>query len=548
MNLPSISSRLESVLLPLSLLVSLLLIAATSLTLWITYEEVTRKALRSSSDMLHLAENHISREVDLWLFALDLAVSLTDPAGGARDIDRQSALFQVAERLPSPVDLFLTGPDGQVLADPMDAVPLDAETGLRSFVHRIRDGNNTPHVSETMPWRAGGDKAILMGRRLADADGGFRGAAVVAVPVARLQQIIGDLQGRGPDSVSLTLLSANGAMVAGRPLALFNGQGPGMRDAAGVALQQALAAAEGGAVIHARVGLAGGPVDERQVEDATRAVTFGWVANTNLLLVASQSTTQIYAKWLQRLFILSAVVLLMCLSAILLAAKLRTELRRRHQAEIDMAALATTDGLTGLPNRRRFDEVMQRERDRACRARQPLSLLALDADRFKRINDSYGHATGDEVLRLLSKAIAGQLRRPGDFAARTGGEEFAVILPETDATGALHVAERIRADFAAATGRFFEGRDGCTLSVGIKILTPARPETVSQLLVCADAALYAAKQGGRDRVVLGPVRPASQSSEVTSQGNEVNSPANKTRHTDGGPDPLWPEGQAGCFA
>ncbi|WAC26506.1 sensor domain-containing diguanylate cyclase [Ancylobacter sp. SL191] len=548
MKLPSISSRLETLLLPLSLLVSLLLIAATSLTLWITYDEVTRKALRSSSDMLHLAENHISREVDLWLFALDLAVSLTSPTGGALGDDRQSALFSVAERLPSPVNLFLTGPDGQVRADPMDAVPLDGAPYLRSFVQHIRDGSDAPSISEPVPWLAGANKAILMGRRLVDADGGFRGAAVVAVPVALLERVIDDLQGRGPEAVSLALLSADGAMVAGRPLALFNGQSRNKRDAAGDALQQALAAAERGGVMHARGGLPGGPVDQTQVEDATRILTFGWIANTNLLLVASQSTTQIYAKWLERLFILSAVVLLMCVAAILLATKLRTELRRRHQAEIDMAALATTDGLTGLPNRRRFDEVMQRERDRACRARQPLSLLALDADRFKRINDSYGHATGDEVLRLLSKAIAGQLRRPGDFAARTGGEEFAVLLPETDSTGALHVAERIRADFAAATGRFFEGRDGCTLSVGIKILTPARPETVSQLLVCADAALYAAKQGGRDRVVLGPVRPASQCSEVTSQGNEVNSQADKTRHTDGGPDPLWPEGQAGCFA
>lgn len=518
MKLPSLSSRLESLLVPLSTLVSAMLVVATATTLWITYAEVERKAQRYSLDTLHLTENHVSREADMWLFALDLAASLTSPADGLSAIDRQHILFRVAERLPSPVALFLVDVNGNVVADPLDAVPSEADVILRPFVKRLGEADDRPLFSEPVRWLPGGGKALLVGRNLRDEQGRFVGGAVVAVALAQLQQIIRAI-GVGEEGLGMVILSVDGAVVA-------SFSPPGMETEAHDLYRRVreLGGARGPAAMNTSHVL--------DVGQQRLTVTTGIIPRTDLLPVVWQSTARIYTRWWERLLILSAVTGVMCVAALLLAVNLRSELGRRRRAEIAMAALATTDGLTGLANRRRFDEVMQRERDRACRARTSLSLLAMDADRFKRINDSYGHAVGDEVLRLLGRSIAGQLRRPGDFAARTGGEEFAVILPETDIEGACHVAERIRADFSERTARFFEERDGCTLSVGIKQLETGFPETVSQMLTGADAALYAAKQAGRDRVI---VAPASR-------------PAPSVDRADGGPDPLWPEGLAGCFA
>ena len=121
---------------------------------------------------------------------------------------------------------------------------------------------------------------------------------------------------------------------------------------------------------------------------------------------------------------------------------LRRELRRREQAEAELlaanarlAAQATTDALTGLGNRRRFDEVLAQEWDRAVRGRRPLSLILIDADCFKGFNDTYGHQRGDEALRLIAGSIRAAANRASDMVCRIGGEEFAVILPEIDYGG-----------------------------------------------------------------------------------------------------------------
>lgn len=174
-----------------------------------------------------------------------------------------------------------------------------------------------------------------------------------------------------------------------------------------------------------------------------------------------------------------------------------------------MQAMAQTDGLTGLANRRRFDEMLLREWRRAARDGMPLSLLMVDVDRFKAFNDRYGHANGDECLRLLAVHLAAAARRPGDLAARHGGEEFALLLPGTDGPGALEVAERVR---QAVMGCAVPHADNLpagvvTASLGVATAWP-EPEAEcgkDRLLRQADHALYAAKSGGRNRVVPAPL-------------------------------------------
>jgi diguanylate cyclase (GGDEF)-like protein len=165
--------------------------------------------------------------------------------------------------------------------------------------------------------------------------------------------------------------------------------------------------------------------------------------------------------------------------------------------------LSLVDGLTGIGNRRRFDEFLVREWRRSRRARTPLALVLLDVDYFKAFNDHYGHAAGDDCLREVAATLAMLVRRPGDLCARYGGEEFAAILPHTDLAGARTLADRIR-EAVLALEIPHEGSavsPHVTVSIGIAASDPAATEEPEDLLREADRRLYEAKAAGRNRVV-----------------------------------------------
>ncbi|MDO8680805.1 MAG: diguanylate cyclase [Acidobacteriota bacterium] len=162
---------------------------------------------------------------------------------------------------------------------------------------------------------------------------------------------------------------------------------------------------------------------------------------------------------------------------------------------------ARTDALTSLDNRREFQRRLDEEIERALRHDRPLSLLMLDLDHFKRVNDTYGHPAGDEVLRAIAARIRAEIR-PTDRAARYGGEEFVAILPETPAAGARVVAERMRRAVAGAPFRLPDGREiGVTVSIGV-LCCPDDANGSQRVVEHADQALYIAKETGRNRVVL----------------------------------------------
>jgi diguanylate cyclase (GGDEF)-like protein/PAS domain S-box-containing protein len=174
----------------------------------------------------------------------------------------------------------------------------------------------------------------------------------------------------------------------------------------------------------------------------------------------------------------------------------------QKRAEMALQTLAAKDGLTGLANRRAFDQTMQSEWLRAQRSGKPLSLLFVDVDHFKLFNDRYGHQSGDECLREVAAIVGAQALKPVDLAARYGGEEFAVILPETDRDGACEVAERIRHAVMGLKIAHGAPRAGVhvTLSVGVATQVPTLDVAPDSLLGQADQALYAAKRLGRNRV------------------------------------------------
>jgi diguanylate cyclase (GGDEF)-like protein/PAS domain S-box-containing protein len=173
----------------------------------------------------------------------------------------------------------------------------------------------------------------------------------------------------------------------------------------------------------------------------------------------------------------------------------------RYATEMELKRLATTDGLTGLANRRSFDEALDQEWRRAMRTGERVALLMLDADYFKLYNDRYGHPAGDAVLRMIAGALGDQVRRPGDMPARYGGEEFVLLLPGSDMAGAVMIAERIRADVRRrAVPHEGSPLRFVTVSIGAASCLVMADDETRTLIQQADLALYQAKRSGRDRV------------------------------------------------
>ena len=188
----------------------------------------------------------------------------------------------------------------------------------------------------------------------------------------------------------------------------------------------------------------------------------------------------------------------------------------QKEAQLALQALASSDGLTGLANRRTLDSRLQEEFRRARRTRSPISLLMIDIDHFKLFNDALGHQAGDECLKHFARLLADQMQRPGDLAARYGGEEFAVLLPDTPSSGAAAVASRIATAVAAAQIPHTNSPTAAiiTLSIGVACCTATNAGEGKSLVEAADAALYRAKSEGRDRIAM--ARPMTNRSKPNS--------------------------------
>ncbi|MDR3212769.1 MAG: diguanylate cyclase [Azoarcus sp.] len=206
----------------------------------------------------------------------------------------------------------------------------------------------------------------------------------------------------------------------------------------------------------------------------------------------------------------SEIVLKAKINAVYRMAQMRDALcqvkSKLEKANRELQRLSSIDGLTGIANRRCFDEVLLREWRRCSRSSSPLSLLMLDVDLFKLFNDHYGHQMGDECLKIVAHTLVETTQRPNDMVTRYGGEEFATILPETDAGGALAVAEAMRAGIEGLRidHAWSSVMQAVTISVGVACVIPPRDGEagIPALIKAADDALYRAKEGGRNQVKM----------------------------------------------
>jgi diguanylate cyclase (GGDEF)-like protein len=184
-------------------------------------------------------------------------------------------------------------------------------------------------------------------------------------------------------------------------------------------------------------------------------------------------------------------------------ARVRNHIQLKRKTDL-LESLALLDGLTNIPNRRRFDEHLESEWKRGIRSGAPLSIIMIDIDFFKHYNDHHGHGAGDVCLRKVADVLAVAVVRPGDLVARYGGEEFVALLPDTDAEGALQIAERLRGNVAALQipHGHSEVDPFVTISLGVASCEPSTHSFPAELLEQADQQLYRAKSMGRNRVCV----------------------------------------------
>jgi diguanylate cyclase (GGDEF)-like protein len=181
-------------------------------------------------------------------------------------------------------------------------------------------------------------------------------------------------------------------------------------------------------------------------------------------------------------------------------AELQQTVKLLEQANTRLEALSLEDDLTGIANRRSFERTLVEEWNRAGRHEHPLALILLDLDHFKELNDRRGHPAGDDCLRRVGAYLRDAIRRSGELVARFGGEEFAILLPNTDADAAIRVAEALRAGIEELGVPYGNGHRRVSASCGVAALVPNSPLTAESLVGSADRALYAAKHSGRNCV------------------------------------------------
>lgn len=182
------------------------------------------------------------------------------------------------------------------------------------------------------------------------------------------------------------------------------------------------------------------------------------------------------------------------------------------EANRTLQKLSSLDGLTGIANRRSFDEILKKEWNRAVRAEKSIGLIMLDIDFFKLYNDHYGHQGGDDCLKKVAKGLESAIHRETDFLARYGGEEFSAVLPDTDLNGAVKVAEEMRLAIQNLKLEHAKSKvaDFVSISIGVSAIVPLQGMEPEALIAAADQALYRAKEDGRNRVKSGKITDLSE--------------------------------------
>ncbi|MGE1081642.1 sensor domain-containing diguanylate cyclase [Pseudomonas shirazensis] len=478
--------------------VMLVFVATEAWRIWRDYRAAFIFAENSVVNLARASAQHAEdsiRQVD----AITAALTERLEGDGFTNLDRprlHALLRQQVQIMPQLHGLFVYGADGTWLATDHTVTAPKANNADRDYFiyHREHTGRQI-RIGSVVKSRSTEELIIPISRRLNYPDGSFAGVLLGTIKVDWFVRYYGDF--KIDQSGALVLAKRDGTILVRRP---FVEQVLGSSLADSEVFRNYLPYANEGMVETVAV-----------VDGTPRLYAYRGLTSYPLVVQAGLSRDAILGAWRQDVIKSIGVLLILLIGLSLFGWVVLRQLRERivieralHQAHQTLKDLALTDSLTGLGNRRRLDAVLDVEIARARRQGYPVALVMMDLDFFKAYNDRYGHLAGDQCLRRVGEVLGQALKRPADLAVRYGGEEFTLLLPDTDGHGAgLIVQETLQQLRRLAIEHAGSPFGVVSASAGIAVAHPAQQPISSQALVAeADAALYEAKRQGRDRYCM----------------------------------------------
>ena len=476
------------------------------MTVWIVWSSHTvrlREAGATTENMARALASQAYMELEVADVMLeDIAEHVRNEGNNDHTGERlESHLVQLSRNIVEIAGIFIFDSQGDWLATSAGTGQEGNNADRDYFIYHKTHKQLGSRISAPVLSKSTGKWVLPVSRRVESADGSFAGVVLVTLGLASFERIYDSLN-LGNTGTAFFALD-DGTLIYRRP---FQPEIIGMDISSGALLRA-----------YREKGPVGTAMMTAKVDEIERLYSYRHLERFPVIVAAGLSKEDIFAEW-QRLSIQIVLASLVAGAALLylfrklmlqfalrdrIEASLRLATAELQHANADLAARASQDGLTGLANRRCFDEKLADELHRAQRGGHDVSLIMMDVDFFKKFNDQYGHVAGDACLQAVAGAVARSVGREEDLAARYGGEEFAVIMPQTDAAGALQVAEAIRMAVEALQIAHAASANGVvTISLGAATLRPSqdRQATSSELIRQADALLYQSKNSGRNRV------------------------------------------------
>ena len=430
-------------------------------------------------------------KADLVLTSLSDWIQI-DGFGPAQKPRLQKTFARRVQALGQLHGIFLFDRKGQWVVTSFPDLPRDPGVADREYFRfHQQNASSLAHIGPAIRSRENGEWIIPVSRRVNDKNGNFQGVLLAGIKMSYFDQFFKSFS--IDDRGSMFLALTDGTLLARRP---FVESQIGISLAKGEIFSKYLPGAMSGNAMIASV-----------IDGTVRLHGYRQLDAYPLVVSAASSRDSILKAWYDTALQSSIIVALVVLGVGLFGWVFVRQVRVGERVEKDLRKakealklIATHDSLTGLANRRLFERALEIEFGRGARQSSPLSLIMLDIDYFKRYNDAYGHVAGDHCLAEVARAVKGCCHRKADLAVRYGGEEFAVLLPDTDIHGALVIAEQIRRSVMGKNISHSDSPTGyVTVSLGCYSFVPTNQDSVEVFIKRADAALYQAKHSGRNR-------------------------------------------------